>query len=228
MMPIAKWTNFIEYIIRSKAIYPLSSTRRYRVLLDIVYQNRIKTILEVGVYTGRRAVEMIKAGGIHYRPKDITYIGFDLFDEMNDEILKDQLSKKPDTMKAVRHKIEKTGANVFLFKGFSEETLPRLISEKDDYPPIGLVFIDGGHSIATISSDWENIRNLLTENTIVAFDDYYVDCPTLTDRFGCNAVIDTLDRTLYDVEFIETVDSFDQDWGKLNVKMVKVTLRKDR
>jgi hypothetical protein len=227
-MPIGKWANFIEYIIRARVIYPLSSTRRYRVLLDIVFENRINTILEIGVYTGRRALELIKTAGICYHSKDVTYLGFDLFEELNDEILKDQLSKKPDTMNAVCHKIEKTGANVFLFKGFSEETLPQLILKKDDYPPLGLVFIDGGHSIATISSDWENVRKLLSENTIVVFDDYYVDCPTLTDRFGCNAVIDTLDRTLYDVEFIEIVDSFDQDWGKLNVQMVKVTLRKDR
>lgn len=227
-MPISKWANFIEYIIRAKVIYPLSSTRRYRVLLDIVFENRIKTILEIGVYTGRRAVELIKTAGIYYHPKDVTYLGFDLFDQMNDEILKGQLSKKPDTMNAVRHKIEKTGANVFLFKGFSEETLPQLTLKKDDYPPIGLVFIDGGHSIATISSDWENVRKLLSESTVVIFDDYYVDCPTLIDRFGCNAVIDTLDRSLYHVEFIETVDSFDQDWGRLNVKMVKVTLRKNR
>ncbi len=224
-MRIGKWTNFMNYIIRAKLIYPLSSTRRYQVLLDIVFENRVKTILEIGVYTGRRAVELIKTAGIYYYPKDITYFGFDLFEEMSDEILKDQLSKKPDTMDAVRLRIEQTGAKVFLFKGFSEETLPQMISGKDNYPPVGLVFIDGGHSIATISSDWENIRKLLSENTIVVFDDYYVDCPTLTDRFGCNVVIDTLDRTLYDVEFIEIVDSFDQDWGKLNVKMVKVTLR---
>lgn len=228
MIPIGKWANLIEYIIRARVVYPLSSTRRYRVLLDIVLENRIKTILEIGVYTGRRALEMIKTAGIYYHPKDVTYLGFDLFDEMKDEILKDQLSKKPDTMNAARHKIEKTGANVFLFKGFSEEMLPQLILEKNDYPPIGLVFIDGGHSIATISSDWENVRKLLSEDTVVVFDDYYVDCPTLTDRFGCNVVIDTLDRILYDVEFIEIVDSFDQDRGKLNVQMVKVTLRKSR
>lgn len=216
----------MNYIARAKVIYPLSSTRRYRTLLDIVYKNRIKTILEIGVYTGRRAVEMIRTAGVYNQPGDITYFGFDLFEEMNDEILRSQLSKRPDALSAVRHKIEQTGARVFLYKGFSEETLPKFISTKDDYSPIGLVFVDGGHSIETISSDWENVRNLLSENTIVIFDDYYVDCPNLTDRFGCNYVIDALDRTLYDVEFINIVDSFDQDWGRLNVKMVKVTSRK--
>jgi predicted O-methyltransferase YrrM len=224
-MHISKLSNFFNYIFRAKVNYPLSSTKRYGALLDIVYKYRAKTIIEIGVYTGRRAVEMITTASIRHSPKDITYIGFDLFEQMNDEIYKNELSKMPDTMDTINRKIEKTGVNIHLFKGYSEETLPRMIAKRDEFPPVDFIFIDGGHSIETISSDWENARKLMSKNTIVVFDDYYLDCPDLIDKFGCNKIIDSLDRAIYDVAFLKVIDSFDQDRGKLNIQMVRVTLR---
>ena len=221
-------SKFINYIIRVKIKYPLSSTKRYSALLDIVYKYRIRTIIEIGVYTGRRAIEMITAASVWYSPKNITYIGFDLFEQMNSDTHEKELSKMPDTMDDINGKIGVTGVNIFLFKGYSEETLPQMIAQRDDFPPIDFIFIDGGHSIETISSDWENARKLMSKHTIVVFDDYYIDCPDLTGKFGCNKIIDSLDKTLYDVERLKAIDSFDQDRGKLNVQMVKVTLRDNR
>ena len=220
--------NFINYIIRAKVKYPLSSTKRYSALLDIVYKYRVKTIMEIGVYTGRRAIEMITAASVRYSPKDITYIGFDLFEQMNSDTHEKELSKMPDTMNDINSKIEVTGVNIYLFKGYSEETLPKMIAQKGDFPPIDFIFIDGGHSIETISSDWENARKLMSKHTIVVFDDYYIDCPDLIGKFGCNKIIDSLDKSFYDVELLEAIDSFDQDRGKLNVQMVRVTLRDNR
>jgi hypothetical protein len=110
VMRLNKFKNLLEYMIRAKIIYPSSSTKRYSALMDLVFKNRIKTIMEIGIYTGRRAVEMINTAIIHHRPNDITYLGFDLFEEMNDDILRDQLSKRPDTLSALQAKIERTGA----------------------------------------------------------------------------------------------------------------------
>ncbi len=223
-MGISKIRNFIEYLLRAKYVYPTSSTRRYGVLLDLVYKHKIKTIMEIGVYSGRRAMEMINTAKIRYSPEEITYLGFDLFEEMNDEILKNQLSKRPDTLDSLQTKIGKTGATIHLFKGFSEETLPKVAAQKNRYPEIGLVFVDGGHAVETIMSDWKNVRKIITEKTIVVFDDYYLERPDLTEKFGCNKVIDSLGDE-YNIGFFDNIDSFDQENGKLNIRMVMVSLK---
>ena len=217
-------SKIAEYFIRARIIYPRSSTRRYGFLLDLVYNNKIKTILEIGVYNGRRAVEMITTAGIHHRPDDITYLGFDLFEEMDDEIMKNQLSKRPDTLESLKTKIGGTGARVELFKGFSEETLPKLIAQISYYPEFELVFIDGGHAVETIRSDWKNVEKLMTAKTIVVFDDYYIDRPDLTGKFGCNNTIDSL-KDDYQIEYSDQMDSFEQEDGILKIRMVKVAKR---
>jgi predicted O-methyltransferase YrrM len=226
VMRLNKFKNLLEYMIRAKIIYPSSSTKRYSALMDLVFKNRIKTIMEIGVYTGRRAVEMINTAIIHHRPNDITYLGFDLFEEMNDDILRDQLSKRPDTLSALQAKIERTGARIHLFKGFSEETLPEMAARKHLYPEIEFVFIDGGHAVETISSDWENVRKIMTERTIVVFDDYYIGRPDLTEKFGCNRVIDSVGNE-YEVEFLNSIDSFPQESGTLNIRMVKIMAKQE-
>ena len=89
---------------------------------------------------------------------------------------------------------------------------------------VDLIFVDGGHSEETIASDWYNVKQILTPDTVVIFDDYYIDAGDVMDGFGCNALIDSLDRMRYDVEFLEPVDSFVKAWGVLQIQMVKVML----
>jgi hypothetical protein len=43
---------------------------------------------------------------------------------------------------------------------------------KTQLPKMDLVFIDGGHSTETVATDWENVKDLLHEKSIVFFDDY--------------------------------------------------------
>ena len=62
--------------------YLLSNTKRYSNILFFVLLHKPKTILEIGVYTGRRAQEMIEAAKVFN--KKIEYYGFDLFELMND------------------------------------------------------------------------------------------------------------------------------------------------
>lgn len=215
--------EYAEYLFRSKCRYPLSSTKRYKILLDLVFEFKCKTILEIGVYTGRRAKEMIETAGIHHPAEDITYLGFDLFEQMDEATLKNELSKMPDKYFDIRQKLERTGARIFLFKGWSKDTLPEFISKKEDFPSVDLVFIDGGHSVEAITWDWTNVSKIMTNYTIVVFDDYYVDCPHLIEKFGCNEIIDGIDRNVFSVDILDTKDSFQNDWGDLNVCMVKVS-----
>jgi len=112
-----------------------------------------------------------------------------------------------------------------LFKGYSEDTIPRMVIKRDDYPPVDSVLVDGGHLIETVSSDWENAHKLMLKHAIVVFDGHYMNCPDLIGKFGCSKIIDSLDKATYNVEFLEDIDSFDQDCGKCDIRMVEVALR---
>ncbi len=180
--------------------------------------------MEIGVYDGRRALEMISTARIHHRAKEITYLGFDLFEQMDDEILRKEMSKRPLTLDSLKAKLSATGARIELFRGFSNETLPGLIENRDSYPGPGLVFIDGGHAVETIESDWNNVRKLMTKDTIVVFDDYYVERPDITPRFGCNKIVESAGPE-YKVEFQENMDTFEREEGILKIRMVTVTKR---
>ena len=77
--------------------YLFSNTKRYSNILFFVLLYKPKTILEIGVYTGRRAQEMIEAAKVFN--EKIEYYGFDLFEMMNDKILKKEMSKIPNSKK---------------------------------------------------------------------------------------------------------------------------------
>jgi hypothetical protein len=48
------------------------------------------------------------------------------------------------------------------------------------------LFIDGGHSLATVSADWANVQPLLHRKSVVYFDDY--------PNWGIGPLVDAIDR----------------------------------
>ena len=77
--------------------YLLSKKKRYSNLLINILIERPKSILEVGVYNGNRALEMIQAARVFY--DEINYYGFDLFEDFKKKILKEEHSKTPISKK---------------------------------------------------------------------------------------------------------------------------------
>ena len=72
-----------------------------------------------------------------------------------------------------------------LIKGNTRDTLPSYVAD--------FVYIDGGHSVATIRSDYEAVKG----SHVIVFDDYYRPdakggCPDLK-KFGANAIVDAID-----------------------------------
>ena len=57
--------------------YLQSNEKRYVNLLIQIFKKKPKKIVEIGVYNGRRAIQMIEAAKIFN--KDVEYYGFDLF-----------------------------------------------------------------------------------------------------------------------------------------------------
>ena len=176
--------------------YLLSPTKRYAYLLLLILKFRPKTIMEIGVYTGKRSKDMILASRIFN--KKISYYGFDLFEDFykNKNILKNELSKKPLTKKDINDRLKKI-ANIKLFKGYTYKTLKKFSQNKIK---IDFIFIDGGHSIQTIKNDWFYVSKLLHKDSVVVFDDFYLTKRNITNKFGCNFIIKELSKNYcYDI-----------------------------
>ena len=86
-----------------------------------------------------------------------------------------------------------------------------------------LIFIDGGHSLETIASDWRWASQLMHNKTAVIFDDYWLD---RTDA-GCKSTVDGIDRSEYRVKIWPLVDKFEETkFGPLKIKLAVVRKRK--
>lgn len=180
--------------------YLSSDTKRYANILFFILFYKPKTILEIGVYTGRRAKEMIDASKVFN--KKIKYFGFDLFEMMNKKILKSEMSKIPNSEKKIYEKLDEK-AKIKLFKGYTNKTLPRLKNIKVDF-----IFIDGGHAVKTIKSDWTNCQKFIKKNTIIIFDDYYMNEKFLVKKFGCNAVVNNISEKNFEKKICKLTDNF--------------------
>ena len=150
---------------------------RYDQLLKAVVQKRPKAILEIGTWNGGRAKQMLTLC------PTAKYYGFDLFETATEETDRLEFNVKAhNTIESVAELL--SGFNAALFKGNTRETLA------DFNEPVDFVWLDGGHSIETIQSDWDNVRRVLTPDAWVFFDDYYTGIDTET--MGCNKIVQNL------------------------------------
>ena len=163
---------------------------RYKVLLDIVREAQPYHVVEIGTWNGKRACEFMAV-------TDCFYTGFDLFEEANRDLDAQELNVKAhNEIVEVAKRIEMAGLSKFaLFRGNTRETLPDWID--NHYKPFDFAFIDGGHSVETIKSDFDYIYENIDDGGIIILDDYY---KPEVEGFGCNfledkgEVIDTGDR----------------------------------
>lgn len=148
-----------------------------------------KRLLEVGVWNGANAIRMIRQAQKHHQPNEIEYIGYDLFEDATAEIdAKEFNVKRHNQVRAVQAEIcaGAPWSSVLLVKGDTKDTL-------SDGMTRDFAFIDGGHSIETIASDYARLKNC----PVIVLDDYYtsdgVGCPD-TSKFGCNTLLKELGR----------------------------------
>lgn len=152
---------------------------RYAYLIQQVLAAQPKAILEVGTWNGARALEMLQAS------PGSKYYGFDLFEDATPETDAAEKNVKPHhTMGQVYQTL--TGYDAQLFKGNTRDTLATFAE------PVDFVWLDGGHSVETIESDWQNVKRVLAPGALVFFDDYYTGPQIDTERYGCNRVVERL------------------------------------
>lgn len=178
---------------------------RYNQLYKFLEAFRFRIITEIGVSKGDRAEEMVRTV-FKYCDRCI-YFGFDLFEDLDEETSKSEFNGKPkssysEVFNRLRN-LQKEFPGFFfaLYKGNTRETIPENIDKvielsNDEGIVVNVkpsmsefVFIDGGHSIETISSDYENFKNC----NLVILDDYYEKdengrIPDIS-KFGCNFLL---------------------------------------
>jgi len=208
--------EYIHYLNRNRTLV----RKRYISLYRTIFRNKSRRILEVGTYNGENALQMIQTAAIHFPVGEIEYFGFDLFELLTDEKLKAEASLRPPCISEVRQKLENTRARITLYQGDTKDILPKI---KNKLGQMDFIFIDGGHSVETISSDWNCIKDLLTKKTVVVFDDYYTNASPELNGVGCQNIINNLSRDLYETELLKPMDIFIREWGKLEINFAKVT-----
>lgn len=155
---------------------------RYDQLLKLVLETQPRSILEIGTWNGHRALQMLQLS------PGAQYYGFDLFEDATAETDAEEKNvKQHHSVSAIKARL--SGYKAQLFKGNTRETL------RDFKEPVDLVWIDGGHSVETIRSDWQNVSRCLMPGAVVLFDDYYsggID----TEKYGCNKVVERMSHVV--------------------------------
>lgn len=157
----------------------VNGPKRYQQLLKLVDHYKPEVIAETGCWNGGRAIQMATIAFQH--TNYVEYYGFDLFEEATvDSDQYEMNSKAHNSLAAVQKRLlkfadkmkEKGKSFSFkLFKGDSKETFKDYAKACDlgyaQWPDF--VYIDGGHSYETCSTDYENFKDV----PVVVIDDYF-------------------------------------------------------
>ena len=159
---------------------------RYEQLHQAVREKQPKAILEIGTWNGRRALALLQLC------PTAKYYGFDLFESATKQTDAEEFNVKPHHyMENVWQLLD--GFDAYLFKGNTRETLAGFNE------PVDFVWIDGGHSVDTIWSDWINVKRVATPDAWIFFDDYFTGPMDLT-KVGCNSIVKDLKHELLPIK----------------------------
>ncbi len=157
---------------------------RYEQLIFMVLRDKPEVVVEIGTWNGIRAKEMFLAN------PNMTYYGFDLFEtaspdtDAHEKNVKAHFSKEQVEARLGIH-------NATLIRGNTNETFTLWADEHPE--SVDLVYIDGGHSVETIQSDYMNALKVIKPGGKIVFDDYYEDMPDI-DLYGANRVLEQSGR----------------------------------
>jgi predicted O-methyltransferase YrrM len=202
--------NFFKHCIKTSlgmSPYP----KRYEQLYKEIDSLHPRSICEIGTNDGINAVRLYQRA-FQYR-NDVEYFGFDLFESIDRQTFAKEFSLLVPSKDQVDQYLGRKGVRRrHLFSGNTTESLPMA---KAQLPKMDLVFIDGGHSEETVASDWENVKDLLHEKSIVFFDDY--------PNWGVGPVVDSIDSERWNIQIMEIEDVFSTggrfSWGAKNERM---------
>ena len=207
--------KYIIFLFIKYKIYKSGKKRYFSIFLHIL-KNKPIYICEVGVYAGERSNEIIKLSGILNNNKTV-YYGFDLFEDITIKKINDEFSKQPLHINKIKEMLNKNSYcnKFYLIKGDTVNTL----KEYDFKNKLDLVFIDGGHSIQTINSDFMNLIKKIKEKGIIILDDYYSINKKIIEKAGCNVLINNITKK-YSVSLDSQIDThINKNYGKFGIQL---------
>lgn len=176
---------------------------RYRQIIDILKEIKPRSIIEIGTHKAARPIEWSEIC-------KFKYYGFDIFDDGTEELNKKEKNGKGFcSKKYAKDKLKNANIDNILFKGNTNDTLYEFVnnfSKKIDF-----AFIDGGHCVETIQSDYDNIREVMNSCGVIVFDDYYTKGVDIK-KFGCNKTVENIEH-----ELLPNEDCFEE----VGIKLVK-------
>lgn len=116
-------------------------------LNEYIIENSCTKIMEIGVYNGENAKNMLETAIKKSSPQEVEYHGFDFFNYGKNRIEK---------------KLDEIGCKYFLYEGNTLETVPKAVKFMKR---MDLIFIDAGKSFQEAWSDWDNSSKLMHDNT---------------------------------------------------------------
>lgn len=160
---------------------------RYDTIVDLIKIFKPQSIVETGTWCGSNASRMITAAQQFH--KEISYTGYDLFEDATDQTDTEEFNVKPHCkMAEVEGILKRTGAKINLIKGNTRHTIRFHMAD--------FAYIDGGHSLETIENDYEALKRC----NLIVLDDFYTPdeqgrMPDIK-RVGCNLLVDRLPHAI--------------------------------
>jgi hypothetical protein len=133
-----------------------------RVIYRLIRKHRSRTILELGMGTGRRTLRMFDAAGQAAASGSLSYNGIDLF-EMRSAGDGPGLS-----LKLAHRQLRATGAKVRLVPGQIYEALAR---SANDIGPCDLIVISAGHDRYSLAKAWFYFPRMLHATSQVCLEE---------------------------------------------------------
>lgn len=195
--------------------------KRYFEIYKYIFQIKPINICEIGIYTGERSYEIIKLSS-KLNNRKINFTGFDMFEDISDKKIEEEFSKKPLDMKSIEQNlINLPNLNSLkLIKGDTNKILPDYYKNFHNY--FDFIFIDGGHSIETISNDFNFSLKMIKKNGYIILDDYYHNNKNLVKYAGCNKLINNLDNNFKKVISKKRDIHISPIYGRFEISLVCV------
>ena len=189
------------------------------ILLNQIELYKPKNFLEVGVFQGvtsRNICEKLNIiHGGHF-----SFYGIDIFEDSSSSVDNKEMTVKHNkisnpfkhllfniilkkdlfSINSIYKFLNKFKDKVFLYKGFSNTELLKI-----DLSSIDMIFLDGGHSYETVSSDLSIILKKIKKGKIIICDDY----DQIT--YGVKKAVDELNGKVSEIK-------------ELNKRLVRITI----
>jgi len=188
------------------------------ILFEQIEIHKPKNFLEVGVFQGVTSRNICeKLNLIH--GNQFNYYGIDIFEDSNNLLDDKEMTSKHNkisnplknllynvifkenlnSLKSVNKLLKKFRNRIKLYKGLSDEILPKI-----NLSTIDFVFLDGGHSYETVKNDLFLILKSIKKNKVIICDDYD------QKNYGVKKAVDEIINNVTEIK-------------ELNKRLVKIT-----